>query len=82
MENELVMTVQQMALSLNLGGVLQGANLLVASSGRIKLADFGASRKIEELASCGEAPMSALVTCDVFIANTCGARKSVCSSPG
>lgn len=32
---------------------LQGANLLVASSGRIKLADFGASRKIEELASCG-----------------------------
>lgn len=33
---------------------LQGANLLVTSKGRIKLADFGASRKIEELASCGE----------------------------
>lgn len=33
---------------------VQGANLLVTSSGRIKLADFGASRKIEELASCGE----------------------------
>ena len=32
---------------------LQGANLLVTSKGRIKLADFGASRKIEELASCG-----------------------------
>lgn len=31
---------------------IKGANLLVASSGRIKLADFGASRKIEELASC------------------------------
>lgn len=34
--------------------LLQGANLLVTSKGRIKLADFGASRKIEELASCGE----------------------------
>jgi serine/threonine protein kinase len=34
--------------------VVQGANLLVTSKGRIKLADFGASRKIEELASCGE----------------------------
>ena len=33
---------------------MQGANLLVTSKGRIKLADFGASRKIEELASCGE----------------------------
>ena len=34
-------------------GSCQGANILVSTTGTVKLADFGASKKIEELASCG-----------------------------
>ena len=31
----------------------QGPNLLVSTEGVVKLADFGASKLVEELASCG-----------------------------
>ena len=35
------------------GAHLQGANILVDKAGTVKLADFGASKKIEDLATMG-----------------------------
>lgn len=34
---------------------IKGANILVDNTGLVKLADFGASKKIESLATIGEA---------------------------
>lgn len=38
---------------------IKGANILVDNAGRIKLADFGASKQIEDLVTIGTALYSA-----------------------
>ena len=35
---------------------IKGANILVDSTGLVKLADFGASKKLEDLVTVGEFP--------------------------